>query len=780
MRARRAWRGRRTRARKIRAAGLAAGVVVAAGWLAGCGEGAMEPTPVPPPPPTPPPNRPPQALGALPAAALAVGDTLSFSLSDLFRDPDGDELAFTARATPSGVATATAGTDQVTVTGTAPGATTLTVTARDPGGLSAALSSALTVRPANRAPTVADTMPARTLTAGVSLTIDLSAYFRDPDGDSLTYAAASSDAGVATASATDATLSLAAVSRGTATITVTAQDAEGLTVAQGFEVTVNPPNRPPAVADTISVETLRPGESVTVDVSGAFRDPDGDTLAYAVASRDTGVVRASVTGVTLTVTARTVGATTVTVTARDPEGLSADQDIRVAVETPNRAPEAVEMLAPRRLPAGEAETLDVSPYFRDPDGDTLTFAATTTNSDVAWVSVTGAALTINGASPGTVTLTVTARDPGGFSAAQSTSVVIGPPNHWPQTVDEIPAQSLFAGETLRLDVSRYFRDPDGDLLVYSAASTDNGVVTASLSDSLLTLTGVAAGMAAIAVTASDPRGREATQEFTVTVAAVRPDGFRDDFDAFDRTVWATQRAAVTVRDGILSVRNTTSGFRGVVTRDLEAPITSWEVRASMGRSTTENTDPSLVFFTGHARYLAYAFNLGSGVSINGEETNYRFYLFDAQGQLGPGWYLVRDTYGRSEEVRDGASELTEVAVSLRDQRLRVQAGAEELFEFRIRADLPTDLVSVGVWVVPRQGATGRTALFDWIEVTGLRREDAAGVVAGAEDIGAGAASTDGPSGESRVPVWVSVPEMSGAGVGIEPTTCGLKVRCSTN
>ena len=737
----------------------------------------MEPAPIPPPPPPPPPNRPPLAVGTLPSAALMVGDTLEFGASDLFRDPDGDPLTFAAEATPAGVATATAAADRVTVSGVGSGSVTLTVTARDPGGLSAALSSALTVRPANRAPAIADTMPARTLTAGVSLTVDLSAYFTDPDGDSLAYAAESSDADVATASATDATLNLAAVSPGTATVTVTAEDTAGLAVEQGFEVTVNPPNRPPAMADTIAVGSLRVGQSATVDVSGAFRDPDGDALLYAATSRDTGIVTASAVGATLTVTARAVGAATIVVTARDPEGLSAQQDVRVTVDAPNRPPEAVEMLGPWDLPAGDADTLDVSPYFRDPDGDSLVYAAATTNADIAVASASGAVVTVTGVAPGRVTLTVTARDPDGLTTAQSASVVIGPPNQAPEPVDEIPARSLLAGERVRVDVSPYFQDPDGDSLTYAAATSDPGVVTASVLDSHVTLTGVAPGAATVTVTARDPRGREAAQEFTVTVEAARPAGFRDDFDAFDRTVWETQRAAVTAADGILSVRNTTSGFRGAVTRDLESAITSWEVRARMGRATTENTASSLVFSTGHARYLAWSLDLGSGVSVNGEDTNYRFYVFDAQGRLGPAWYLVTDAYGASEAVRDGAREFTEVAVSLRDGRLRVEAGTEELFELRLRAGLPLDVVSVGVWVVPRQRATGRTALFDWIELTGLRREAAARAAAGADAaVGAGA------EGEFEPPVWLLAPETTreGAGVGIEPTTCGLKVRCSTS
>ncbi|WP_420447169.1 hypothetical protein [Candidatus Palauibacter sp.] len=123
----------RTRAR-IRAAG----VVVAAGWLAGCADGTMGPAPIPPPPPPPPPNHPPEASSTLPSATLVVGDTLAFAVSNFFRDPDGDSLAYTAETTQAGVAEATVAGDRVTLIGVAPGSIALTVTARDPGGLSAA------------------------------------------------------------------------------------------------------------------------------------------------------------------------------------------------------------------------------------------------------------------------------------------------------------------------------------------------------------------------------------------------------------------------------------------------------------------------------------------------------------------------------------------------------------------------------------------------------------------------------------------------------------------
>ena len=67
--------------------------------------------------------------------------------------------------------------------------------------------------------------PDRTLAHGVaSRDIDLSHYFSDPDGDTLTYTAASDAVGVATTSVSGSALTLERVSAGTATIIVTAAD----------------------------------------------------------------------------------------------------------------------------------------------------------------------------------------------------------------------------------------------------------------------------------------------------------------------------------------------------------------------------------------------------------------------------------------------------------------------------------------------------------------------------------------------------------------------------
>ena len=79
----------------------------------------------------------------------------------------------------------------------------------------------------NRAPVVADTIPAQTVEAGDAATVDMTPYFNDPDGDALTYMAVAVDPTVAVASVVEASVTVTAIAKGETTITVTATDTEG-------------------------------------------------------------------------------------------------------------------------------------------------------------------------------------------------------------------------------------------------------------------------------------------------------------------------------------------------------------------------------------------------------------------------------------------------------------------------------------------------------------------------------------------------------------------------
>ena len=119
----------------------------------------------------------------------------------------------------------------------------------------------------NRAPTAVGVVPARTLTVGGgALAIDVAPYFDDPDRDSLTYEATSSDTGIVTAGVSGSTVTLAPVAGGAATVTVTARDGEGLSASQAVSVTVR---RPDLVVESpgASDATVETGASFTLSMT---------------------------------------------------------------------------------------------------------------------------------------------------------------------------------------------------------------------------------------------------------------------------------------------------------------------------------------------------------------------------------------------------------------------------------------------------------------------------------------------------------------------------------
>ena len=97
-------------------------------------------------------------------------------------------------------------------------------------------------------------------------------------------------------------------------------------------------------------------------------------------------------------------------------------------------------------------------------------------------------------------------------------------NRAPQAVGALENRTLeTGGAALVIDVARAFSDPDGDALTYAAVSSSETVARATAWGSTVTVTPEAAGVATIAVTATDVSGsnRTATQVF---VACVVPNG----------------------------------------------------------------------------------------------------------------------------------------------------------------------------------------------------------------------------------------------------------------
>ena len=91
-------------------------------------------------------------------------------------------------------------------------------------------------------------------------------------------------------------------------------------------------------------------------------------------------------------------------------------------------------------------------------------------------------------------------------------------NQPPQAVGAIVPVTLIAGSSATsVDLSGNFFDPDGDILTYSAQSSDTGVVTVGVINSTITITPMAAGVTTVIVMVQDTSGLTITQNITITV-----------------------------------------------------------------------------------------------------------------------------------------------------------------------------------------------------------------------------------------------------------------------
>ncbi|WP_420461544.1 Ig-like domain-containing protein [Candidatus Palauibacter sp.] len=462
------------------------------------------------------PNSGPETRGMPPDLELATGDAVTVDVSPHFTDPDGDALAYRAESSDSAVAAAAPDGSEVTVRSLARGTATITVTASDPDGLEASLDFEVTV--VNGAPGGDTPIPDLEVGTGGVTTVEASSHFTDPDGDALTYRAASSDPSVAAADASGSVVTVRALSRGTATVTVTASDPDGLEAALEFDVTVvnDAPRGETPIPD---IELGRGGET-TVNASSHFTDPDGDVLTWSASSSAPAIAAVDVSGSVLMVRALARGSATVTVTASDPDGLAASLAFDVTV--PNSPPRGTSPIADIELAPGSETTVDASSHFTDPDGDPLTYSAVSSDATVATAAASGSVVTVRALSRGAATITVTARDPSGLAAALAFEVTVA--NRAPEGTTPLPDIELARGGEVTLDVSPHFTDPDGDALTYRVRASNATAAAASVSGSTVTIRALRRGRVTITVTARDAGGLEAALSFVVAVPNGAPEG----------------------------------------------------------------------------------------------------------------------------------------------------------------------------------------------------------------------------------------------------------------
>ena len=447
-------------------------------------------------------------------------------LSKYFTDSE-DLVYLTPTYTKAGIVTATINGQELTITAEKEGLTDVTVTAIHKD-TKARVSESFRVRVSapNNAPQLIGNIPDLTLyldDAGTQ--VDMTPFFRDQDNEFLRFIPQSSNPMVLTATSVGRNVIFSVNGLGEIRMTIIAQDGAGATAFGTFTVTVLDPNDAPEAVGTIPPQTLRledPG--LALSLGSYFTDADNDRLTYRAVSADKGVVTVEVTEAMVTLTAVAEGGGTVTVTATDPGGKSATQEILVTVLPANRPPEAVGQIPDQTLQYNDEPLgLDVTMYFTDPDGDELSYVGQGTDASVAEVRVHSTGLVrVDPISHGEIEVTVTARDPLGASVSQSFMVTVQG-NLPPEAVGVIDDQVLLeGGNAVTINVTEYFSDPNGDELTYMGTSANPDAVQAVViggSTELVLRPFAPAEGVTVTVTAMDPEGESAAQLVTVSVVA---------------------------------------------------------------------------------------------------------------------------------------------------------------------------------------------------------------------------------------------------------------------
>jgi len=402
----------------------------------------------------------------------------------------------------------------------------------------------------NDAPTIANAIANQNATEDVAFNFQFAAnVFADVDvGDTLVYTAQLAGGG-----AIPAWLSFDSVTRtfsgtplnanvGTVSIDVIADDGNGGTVTDTFNIVVGNANDAPTIANAIANQNAMEDAAFNFQfAANVFADSDvGDTLTYTAQLAGGGAIPAwlSFDPVTRTFSGTplnaNVGTVSIDVIANDGNGGTVTATFDIVVANSNDAPTVANAIANQNATENAAFNFQFATnVFADIDvGDTLAYSVQLAGGGAlpAWLSFDPVTRTFSGTPAnsdlGTVSIDVIADDDNGGTVTDTFNIVVNDVNDAPTVANPIPNQSATEDTAFNFQfAANTFDDVDaGNTLTYSAQLAGGGAIPAWLSFDPVTRTfsgtplNANVGTVSIDVIANDGNGGTVTDTFSIVIA----------------------------------------------------------------------------------------------------------------------------------------------------------------------------------------------------------------------------------------------------------------------
>ena len=382
-------------------------------------------------------------------------------------------------------------------------------------------------------PTVLPHASTLTMNEDATAVLNMSTIFQDPQGKPMTYAVSGNKSLKVVFSGTNASInSTAPYWFGTETLTFSAKNTLGKTAYASIKVVVNHVDHAPVALQQSFQIALDEDTSYKLTNSfmdTKFSDVDNDELSFSFKADANFTFNKTVDSITLKPAKDWNGLAHLTLVASDPSSFNATTIVDVKVDPVEDAPVLKEPIPDVSLQEDSWITLNLSLYFKDPDGDALTYDGYSEEGQGGvrhiQVSINGSFANLSLAPDwfGTENVTFTAKDPSNETASAEAKVIALPVNDAPRLSPSywiVYTQETFVLEDHvgNFDMAKLFSDPEGEKLTFALVSSGPHL-GAALSGNLLTVTPTQDwyGVEKVNVTAQDPEGLKTTVEMPITV-----------------------------------------------------------------------------------------------------------------------------------------------------------------------------------------------------------------------------------------------------------------------